>query len=136
MIRIGNKIIVKSLEAGIYPGVLIKVEEGPEIELKADMKKDTIKAVFEMNINGNKLERSKNYIATNLRDSEIGRLIGNLLPELDVEKDGVNLEDLIGKECDIEITVDYSKRGNRFENIGQVTLRVDESVSADKEARA
>ena len=136
MIRIGNKIIVKSLEAGIRPGVLIKVEEGPQIELKANMKKDTIRAVFEMNINGNKLERSKDYIATNVKDSEIGRLIDNLLPELDVEKDGVNLEDLIGKECNIEITVDYSKRGNRFENIGQVTLRADESVSTDKEARA
>ena len=136
MIRIGNKIIVTSLEAGIYPGVLINVEEGPEVELRGNMKKDTIKIVFEININGNKLEKSKNYIASDVKDSEIGRLIDNLIPELDEEKGGLNLEDLIGKECDIEITIDYSKRGNRFENIGQVTLRVDESVSADKEARA
>ena len=60
--------------------------------------------------------------------------IGNLLPELDEDKGGINLEDLIGKECAIEIVIDYSKRGNRFENIGEVTLRANESVSADKEA--
>lgn len=123
MIKIGKSIIKKSLEIGLYKAIVMGVAEGSVVELKGGIKQPTVVVTFELDVDGNKLEKEKVYIASTMVGSELRTLIDNLLPEKNIEEDGIDLSDLLGTKCELEIVIKYSKRGNRYENIGQVNLR-------------
>lgn len=121
MIRIGSRILKKQLDEGWYFARIEAIEEAEDVVLAEGLKLPAVEIFFSIRVKEDyTINKSKTYIVSAKKGSELHELISNILPEENPNKDGIDLLDLLDKNCKLEIRVDYSQRGNRFENIGGI----------------
>lgn len=119
MIKIGKKIIKTKLEEGYYQARIKSIKEAQDAVLQNGSRLPAIEIEYELKLNDSYLNKSKRYIATDREGSELRKLLEILLPQINFEEE-VDLEELIGKRCKVEIIENISKKNNRFSNIGTV----------------
>ncbi len=129
----GKKISANTLiEEGKCKATFELVREGREDE-KAKIGSELLEtAVFEIKVyhKGGTQKKEKKIILTDRKESELSALLEEFSYLADVDG-SIDLMDLVGEECEVEIVHNESQRGNIFANIGEITSIVKEDLEIE-----
>lgn len=135
----GKKVSANTLlEEGRYKATFELVREGREDE-KAKIGSELLEtAVLEIKVyhKGETQQKEKKIILTDRKESELSALLKEFNYLAD-EDGSIDLMDLVGEKCEVEIVHNTSKKGNIFANIGEITsvkkedLEIEDSEEED-----
>lgn len=127
MIKIGNSILDADslIDEGCYEGEIVDIRDGGKVKISSETR-NSIDIDFKLDVDGISRIKTKKYVATNIEGSQLNELAEEF-HEITVEdedgKEYIDLNQLIDKECIVEIIHNKSKRGYVFDNIGEVKRR-------------
>lgn len=127
MIKLGNSILYTDslIDRGWYEGEITDIRDGGEVNINSEIR-NTIDIDFKLDVDGIERIKTKKYVVTDIEGSQLKELIEEF-PEIMVEDENdeecIDLNQLIGKECVVEIIHNTSRKGYIFDNIGEVERR-------------
>lgn len=119
-ITIGGKTLTTNslLEEGTYLGKILSLREGDKTVVGSECL-NTIVFGVEIYCDEGNQTKEKKMIFTDRKNSELSNLLDEF-SYLQNEEGSIDLTNLIGEECEVEIVHNISKRGNIFANIVEI----------------
>lgn len=133
-ISLGNKQLRCNslLKEGVSFGKIASVEEGDKVMIGTESL-STVVFDVEVQTDEGKQMKKKKMIVTDRENSELSALLEEFSYLTD-EDGSINLMDLVGEECEVDIIHNTSKKGNIFANINEIRRLEEEDSEEDDDS--